>query len=268
NGYPVGMYGNDVIDASANSRSVAIYGGRGNDTIIGSQAGDHLAGGSGDDTINGQGGDDHIYGDDGFNLDLSRRLSLSTQILLLVNDVTATSHQDFDDLAARRDTMYGDGGQDILAGGAAADRIDGGDDKDLIFGDNVTLDRSTTLGNMTNPRFRQLAGATLYDTTAAGAALVTAAWQTDPTGAPVWTDYRITLLDIDASAPANSFGNDYIAGGPNNDQIFGERGDDTIQGDGSIAGLVATGLGVAASANLGVIRPSFDAMTDGRSEER
>ena len=368
NGYPVGMYGDDVIDASANSRSVAIYGGRGNDTIIGSQAGDHLAGGSGDDTINGQGGDDHIYGDDGFNLDLSRRLSLSTQILLLVNDVTATSYQDFDDLAAGRDTlsgddgndilfgdhgvvdqpgknrilttayadisvirtvrdavgaddtlngnadndillggfgadlmhgnagndtafgdnatltliagivrtatttadaiggidtMYGDGGQDILAGGAAADRIDGGDDKDLIFGDNVTLDRSTTLGNMTNPRFRQLAGATLYDTTAAGAALVTAAWQTDPTGAPVWTDYRITLLDMDASAAANSFGNDYIAGGPNNDQIFGERGDDTIQGDGSIAGLVATGLGVAASANLGVIRPSFDAMTDG-----
>ena len=31
-------------------------------------------------------------------------------------------------------------------------------------------------------------------------------------------------------------GNDYIAGGPQDDTIFGQLGDDTIQGDGSIEG--------------------------------
>ncbi len=77
--------GNDIIDARRSANSVAIYGGQGNDTIYGSQAGDHLAGGSGNDTIYGDhltlgglipgdGGIDHIYGDDGFNVDLVREV--------------------------------------------------------------------------------------------------------------------------------------------------------------------------------------------------
>ena len=37
---------------------LTIYGGPGNDLIIGSQTGDQLAGGSGDDTILGQRGED------------------------------------------------------------------------------------------------------------------------------------------------------------------------------------------------------------------
>src|SRR6185436_16083759 len=44
------------------------YGGLGDDLIIGSQAGDHLAGGSGDDEIRGLRGVDHIYGDSGMNV--------------------------------------------------------------------------------------------------------------------------------------------------------------------------------------------------------
>ena len=55
------------------------YGGAGNDLIIGSQAGDHLAGGSGDDTILGQRGVDHIYGDSGVNVNiLTRALTIPT----------------------------------------------------------------------------------------------------------------------------------------------------------------------------------------------
>ena len=52
---------------------ITAYGGAGNDTIIGSQAGDHLAGGSGDDTILGLRGVDHIYGDNGVNVNIFTR---------------------------------------------------------------------------------------------------------------------------------------------------------------------------------------------------
>ena len=55
------------------------YGGLGDDLIIGSQAGDHLAGGSGDDEIRGLRGVDHIYGDSGVNVDVfTRALDIAT----------------------------------------------------------------------------------------------------------------------------------------------------------------------------------------------
>ena len=89
-GNPFRSSGNDVIDArgcSSPARADAqlptvgltIYGGAGDDTIYGSQAGDHLAGGSGDDTIIGGRGVDHIYGDSGINVDiLTRALTIPT----------------------------------------------------------------------------------------------------------------------------------------------------------------------------------------------
>src|SRR5438093_7273979 len=81
---PYQYSGNDVIEAHLLDRTdptnalrpigLTVYGGPGNDLIIGSETGDQLAGGSGDDTIMGQRGQDHIYGDSGFNLDLITRL--------------------------------------------------------------------------------------------------------------------------------------------------------------------------------------------------
>ena len=84
---PYDFAGNDIIDASGlfawiacNTTSCPLptvgftaYGGEGDDLIIGSQAGDHLAGGSGDDTILGLRGTDHIYGDGGINVDIFTR---------------------------------------------------------------------------------------------------------------------------------------------------------------------------------------------------
>ena len=84
---PFDFAGNDVIDASglfagivcnaacATCRASASppTAAPGNDLIIGSQAGDHLAGGSGDDTILGLRGVDHIYGDSGVNVDILTR---------------------------------------------------------------------------------------------------------------------------------------------------------------------------------------------------
>ena len=87
---------------------MAIYGGGGNDTIRGSQAGDHLAGGAGDDEIHGQAGADHIYGDSGFNQDLTTRLDRltpATQVLRIGTTETAGN-----------DKLFGDAGDDILFG--------------------------------------------------------------------------------------------------------------------------------------------------------
>ena len=81
---------------------VTIYGGAGQDTIIGSQAGDILAGGSGDDLILGQRGRDLIYGDSGINLDVITRV-------LTVATANASSLQTADSLFAGHDVLIGEG---------------------------------------------------------------------------------------------------------------------------------------------------------------
>ena len=121
--------GNDLIDASASTAGVTIYGGAGKDTIYGSQGDDQLAGGSGDDEIHGDDnptdtidgtsavGRDHIYGDGGINADLTTRLDLATQIITLVTvPAPATDGASSDGLAPGGDTLFGDGGDDIILG--------------------------------------------------------------------------------------------------------------------------------------------------------
>jgi hypothetical protein len=109
--------GNNVLDARNDTHSVVLYGGPGSDTIYGGGAGDWIAGGSGNNIIFGGAGNDIILGNDGFNLDLSTRLSLSTQVLLLANTPSpsddATTH---DALVAGSDTIYGGNGNDIIIG--------------------------------------------------------------------------------------------------------------------------------------------------------
>ena len=82
------------------------------------------------------------------------------------------------------DTIYGDGGEDVLIGGPGGDRIDGGSERDLIFGDNVRLDR--TIGDGTaNARYRTLTGAEggqIYSTLpgTAGTVLVNSGFEQHP----------------------------------------------------------------------------------------
>src|SRR5262249_11905754 len=156
------------------------------------------------------------------------------------------------------DTLYGGGGDDVLIGGTGNDMVDGGLSRDLIFGDIVTLDRTNTLGNYANPRFRALGGTQIYDTstnTNAGAALVTTVSQVDPHASTFWGDLRISLNDSNA-------GDDYIAGGGGDDEIFGQLGNDVIQGDGSIditfgaqlpAGLTANWVDNTSTVASGVV---------------
>jgi Ca2+-binding RTX toxin-like protein len=53
--------GHDYIDCSANQYGVVVYGGYGNDTIIGSERADQLYGDEGNDYLDGRGGNDMFY---------------------------------------------------------------------------------------------------------------------------------------------------------------------------------------------------------------
>jgi Ca2+-binding RTX toxin-like protein len=203
----------------------------GADTISGNDGDDLIVGGALSDTITGDVGNDVVLGDEG-------RIEFNAGAMIRVR-----SEQD---TVGGADTIRGNEGEDVLVGGAFGDRIDGGSERDLVFGDNVLLDR--TIGDqMANARYRTLTGAEggqIYSTTPgiAGTVLVTATSRAIPGGTtPVWEDFDINLLDHDKATEAaglSNFGNDYIAGGAQSDQIFGQLGDDVIQGDGSIDSAV------------------------------
>jgi outer membrane protein OmpA-like peptidoglycan-associated protein/Ca2+-binding RTX toxin-like protein len=157
----------------------------------------------------------------------------------------ATLIRTIEDGIGGNDTLDAGGGDDIVIGGAGNDMVDGGLSRDLIFGDNVSLERTNPPGNYANPRFRALGGTQIYDTstnTNAGGALVTNVSQLDPHASTFWGDLKISLND-------SNFGNDYIAGGGGDDEIFGQLGNDVIQGDGSIDILPAVQLPAGLTAN-------------------
>src|SRR6185503_6766452 len=212
------------------------------DTIDGDEGEDVLIGGAAGDTISGNLGNDIAIGD-------------NAEVLFgSVRKVETTART-----AGGADTIRGNEGEDVLIGGAAGDKIDGNTERDLIFGDNVLLDRVVPTADANqNPRFRTLSASQLYTTGTndGGAVNVNTAAQNQPGTRPVWEDFAITLQDHsakDETAKLNNFGNDYIAGGSEDDQIFGQLGDDVIQGDGSIdlaVSAVRTAAGLAVSASV------------------
>ena len=67
--------------------------------------------------------------------------------------------------------------------------------------------------------------------------LVTSSSQKNPSEA---AGRDIILYDHSSNPIPNTYGNDYLAGGPNEDLIFGQLGDDIIQGDASVNEVVST----------------------------
>ena len=155
--------------------------------------------------------------------------------------------------------------------------LDGGCEDDLLFGDNVTLIRRVTYAvdtdtiisrDVTSLRFETLIGQVLYNRTDLDPALSGApVANADNSGALLvdnipramrdnnlawWADFRVldlwhNFLIEDGLAAVGSFGNDYLAGGPEDDMIFGGLGNDIIMGDGSITSAVSGTSVVGAS---------------------
>ena len=155
------------------------------------------------------------------------------------------------------DTIYGGSGDDDIIGGHnvadgsdTGDFIDGGPGNDVIAGDNARIIRT---GAPAGPRFGVLTGSQIY--TADGLAMVS------PTVIgtnPALVKARLVeLFDHDNSANnVGNFGDDRIAGGADDDEIFGLLGNDIIHGDGRLVdgsgGLVlATLLTTETGSDLG-----------------
>ena len=113
------------------------------------------------------------------------------------------------------------------AGGSdTGDTIDAGAGNDWIEGDNGILLRT---GSALSPRFRVLQAQTIFD--ANGLDQVTTAWQNDPsTGTRSATSSSSTSRRRRRRAPSATTTS---PAAPQDDVIFGQLGDDTIQGDGS-----------------------------------
>jgi len=223
---PYTYAGNDVIDASALFADVSesdletvgftAYGGNGDDLIIGSQAGDHLAGGSGDDEILGLRGVDNIYGDSGVNVNiLTRALSIETtnhsplptitEAGFINNGTTIEPYASpvVDLMDAGRDLIYGEGSGTVLGDSQAAY-------DDVIFADHGEILQQVVDPNLPDARLQK-----------------------------IQTTLLTSMRGIESRAYQNGdddivFGNlgrDIIVGGAGNDMLDGNQHDDMLFGD-------------------------------------
>ena len=292
---PSGTTDNDIVDASLSYLPLIIIGGFGNDMIRGGHANDIVLGDGGivqyttgpvtGETLLAQFG----FGGRGDVIDTQATTPIYDPRWVYSRDLTSGQ------IGGGNDTIYGGDGEDILIGGTGNDAIDGGANDDLIFGDAVQLQRRDVIpgvtGDITNPRFQTLKGTQIYDTANAtlGNAMNDGNAQSyreldgdgaavpGGTFAPDWAEYRIVNLYESYAIQAATgnpqiYGNDYIAGGPADDTIFGQLGNDAIQGDGSIDLLPAVQLpascdnGTVGYANwnfrnlVGACRDSSDAL--------
>jgi Ca2+-binding RTX toxin-like protein len=227
----------------------------GSDTISCGTENDLAFGGTAGDTIYGNEGNDLLFGDHGkVERVVGSTIDLAT---VPVPSFTFTSIFTGAGDGGGDDIMEGNTGDDILIGGQGDDdmyggeddddmigghnipggideldssqdpndRMDGGSGDDAMAGDNAEILRRT---DPVSPRMRTLNGTILYD--GEDISDVNTTHQANPSGA-VGRD--ITLYDHNDSPTPDTFGSDYMAGGSDEDVMFGQLGDDVIQGDAS-----------------------------------
>ncbi len=232
------------------------------DSVIFAGGGEDIVlAGSGNDWVEGGTEDDILIGDEGvITFDQGRALENPAQTVPdFIQTVFFTADGQL--IPGDTDVLLGQDDDDIVIGGSFDDILDGGSDRDMVFGNNVTLDRTgARLGVNTNPRFKTLTGEEIYATgiNALGDLLINRStdlsadyedpnWEGSP---PFWGDFVITVhdgmttpagdplvgQDLDNRTFGNNrtYGNNFIAGGSHDDTIFGQRGEDTIQGDGTV----------------------------------
>lgn len=256
-----GFINADLVNNTSTIQSTDVLSG-GDDQITTGAGNDIIIGGTNADTVHAGSGADLIFGDHANitgNIDAFIISGLNTQF-----SFTSIHTQNSDGGAA--DSLYGEAGDDIIMGQQGADTIyggadnddiigghnvslghdtgdflDGGTGADVIAGDNATIDRRDDSSSL---RMQTLTGTEIYTENNVNVSGDRAA---NPDGIEV---RDITLLDHADTTSANLYGDDVIAGGADDDSIFGQLGNDTIQGDGSIdINISQTGASVEAQSD-------------------
>ncbi|PLW82817.1 hypothetical protein CWI75_09650 [Kineobactrum sediminis] len=242
------------------------------DTIHGDAGNDLLFGGAKGDTVYGDEGSDLIFGDQGkvsiesaANIDLNAigiedgaGVSNPAAQFIYTSDISSAA-----DASAAGDTLYGGsladndtdtggniilgqqgadtiyggggdddiyGGHNVAGGSDTGDRIDAGAGNDVVLGDNGLIERSASA---TDPRFTVLTGSEIYDDQGNAQVADGNTIGANPDGAVA---RKIELFDHSNGDNTGKFGSDVIAGGADDDVLFGQLGDDVIHGDGSLSG--------------------------------
>ena len=175
-----------------------MWGEEGDDSMLGQQGDDRMWGGSGDDDMTGghnvSGGYDELSAPA-----VAAELNPISMLMLYMNDL-----------------------------------MDGGSGDDSMAGDNAIIWRRS---DDVSPRFRTLTEDAMYTTSIDGVDVATittnvdTSAQEDPNGV-VGRD--IELLDHADNTSTGLYGADVMAGGADSDVMFGELGNDLMQGDGNI----------------------------------
>jgi Ca2+-binding RTX toxin-like protein len=205
-----------------------IFGSGNDDIIIGGQDDDILFGGEDDDILIG--GHNVLGGHD--EMDDMDTASIEAILPDELADLDASDVNDINDI------------------------MDGGGDEDLMAGDNAIVIRqndftTSFLLNSESLRYQELVDTVIYSMdsqTLDGLYDVNVGFTANISGDPELepgsiVGYTVILLDhsqgIATAAAQNPtlprvFGNDVMAGGSENDEMFGQLGDDIMQGDGSV----------------------------------
>ncbi|MEH6608559.1 MAG: matrixin family metalloprotease [Halioglobus sp.] len=238
-----------------------IHGDSGNDLLFGGNSGDKIYGDEGSDLIFGDFGS--VAGNAGASIDLAvigqedgagvsnvdAKFSYTSDISAGADssagedtlyggsaaDGDATSGNNIILGQQKADTIYGGGSDDDIYGGHnvaggsdTGDVIDAGAGNDVVLGDNGLIERTASA---TDPRFTVLSDSEIYSSEDT----VQVANSNENGANPDAVEARrVELFDHSNGDHVGNFGSDIIAGGADDDVIFGQLGDDTLHGDGAI----------------------------------
>jgi Ca2+-binding RTX toxin-like protein len=245
-GLGVGYEGNDTLLGLANANNM-LYGGFGNDVLMGHQGDDFLFGQDGNDTLLGAGGNDHLFGGrgndlliamDGFNTLWGGaggdRFSVHVAGQTIIADLKIGDGDTLDfrghyktakEVLKRTSVIdhKGDGGADLLVwhGGGGYTIILGAGDRPERFVRTLiefpaSGDRSLPAKTVSGPVY--------------SAGTPTDPHQFRPLPSPAMPE---GLPPASLSGPMTlngTLGSDLVAGGPGHDRLFGSAGNDTLLG--------------------------------------
>lgn len=225
-----GGAGNNVLDASAFTRSVTLNGSGGDDTLIGGAGNDTLNGGGGNDRITGGPGRDVLNGGDGDDALFSNDgLGNDTVLGGSGNDTATADAGDLVDLGAGQDgiVFHGTAGNDAIR----VSRQVGPNGPEVVF---LLNGRTTVIPYLNGETVFVFAGKgndhVVMDDSAAFR------WTAEFHGEEGNDHLMGSLLDdVLDGGPGNDWleggaGDDVLRGGAGNDRLYGGAGNDHING--------------------------------------